>query len=140
MPNKNDCVFCKIINGELPAERVYEDERVLSILDIAPANKGHLLVIPKKHYKTIIEMPEEELFAMISIVKKVGKSLFDALHADSFNVHINTGRAAGQLVEHAHIHIIPRFKDDELSFNYDAKKYEPMEMKNIATRIRKAMR
>lgn len=144
MANKNNCVFCKIVSGELPAERVHDDERVVAILDISPANKGHVLVIPKKHYETFDKVPEEELYATIAVVKKFVQGVITALHAEGVNVHVNSGPAAGPLVKHIHVHIIPRFKDDglsSLSLIYDAKKYtDPKEMKDFAQRIRKAVK
>jgi len=139
----NDCIFCKIVNGELPAERLYDDDRIIAILDIYPANKGHVLVIPKKHYETFDKVPEEELYATISIVKRFVQSVITALHAEGVNVHVNSGPAAGPLVKHTHIHIIPRFKDDGLSglsLTYDAKKYETGELKDYATKIKRAMK
>lgn len=137
----NNCVFCRIVSGELPAERIYDDERVVAILDLAPANKGHALVIPKKHYKTFEELTEVDLQALIAVAKKVARGMLSALHADGVNVHINSGRAAGQLIDHAHIHVLPRFKDDGLAFGYDAKKYaDQNEMRDFAQRIRKAVK
>jgi histidine triad (HIT) family protein len=140
----NNCVFCKIINGEIPAERLYDDDNVTVILDIAPANKGHALVILKKHYARMNEVPEEEMHAAISVVKMVSHGLIEALKAEGVNVHINDGRAAGPQVSHTHIHVIPRFMDDgltNLSLEFDAKKYaEPNEKKEYADKIRKAIR
>ncbi len=107
------CIFCKIINQEIPAYRVYEDEQVLAFLDIKPVNPGHTLVIPKKHYQNLEEIPEEELKYLITVVKKVAYLLKTKLGLAAYNLSVNNGRAAGQEVEHLHFHLIPRDAHDQ---------------------------
>jgi histidine triad (HIT) family protein len=109
-----DCIFCKIVKGEIPSSRVYEDEKTLAFLDIAPVQKGHTLVITKNHYETIADIPEEELKELITAVKKVSKAVKKGANADGFVVSMNNGKASGQEVPHAHFHIIPRFNQDGL--------------------------
>ncbi len=107
-----DCIFCKIINQEIPAAVIYEDEAALALLDIHPHAWGHAMVLPKKHYPTILEVPNEELGALFAAVKKVTAAEKKALHPDGFTIGINHGEVSGQAVPHLHIHILPRFRGD----------------------------
>lgn len=132
-----ECIFCKIVDGKIPAAKVYEDDTVISFLDILPANKGHCLVIPKKHYETLLDIPDEELANLIKTVKKVTKALSLSIGNGSFNIIMNNGKIAGQLVNHAHMHIIPRFKGDRLRIKWSHKKYMDKEMQNVQEKIKK---
>ena len=132
-----DCIFCKIINGKIPAAKVYEDSRVISFLDIMPANKGHCLVLPKKHSQTLVEMSEDDLIATIKAAKKVASALSLSFGNGSFNIVMNNGKEAGQLVNHAHMHIIPRFQKDRLRIKWSHLKYEGDEMKEYTEKIKK---
>lgn len=105
-------IFEKIINGEIPSFKVYEDEETFSFLDINPANYGHTLVIPKKPYKNIYELPEDLAGKLFQSVQKIAIAVKKAVEADGINIVMNNESSAGQIVFHAHIHIIPRFKDD----------------------------
>jgi histidine triad (HIT) family protein len=107
-----DCLFCKIIAGEIPSEKIYEDKDIFAFLDIKPLTKGHTLVIPKQHVKNLYEMPDEILHKVISGVKKIGTSLKKNLGADGLNLEMNNDAPAGQVIFHAHIHLIPRYKGD----------------------------
>ena len=109
-----DCIFCKIVKGEIPCSKVYEDENIFAFLDMAPVHKGHTLVIPKKHFETILDIPEQELKELILAVKKVAIAVEKGVDADGFVVTMSNKKAAGQVVPHAHFHIIPRFEDDGL--------------------------
>ena len=109
-----DCIFCKIVKGELPCYKIYEDDNFLAFLDIQPISKGHTLIIPKKHYNTFAETPAELLAKMIQVVHKIGQAVKKATNADGFNIGLNNGSAAGQIIMHTHFHIIPRFNDDGL--------------------------
>ncbi len=110
---KNDnCIFCKIANGEIPSRTVYEDDSFRVILDNGPATKGHALVLPKDHYADLFEIPEDVAAAAIVTAKKAAALLKEKLHADGLNIVQNNGEAAGQTVPHFHIHIIPRYVDD----------------------------
>ena len=131
------CIFCKIINGKIPSAKVYEDDNVMSFLDILPANKGHCLVVPKKHYETLLDIPDEDLANLIKATKKITKALTLSIGNGSYNFIMNNGKIAGQLVNHAHIHIIPRFKGDRLRITWSHKKYVDKEMKSIQEKIKK---
>ena len=131
------CIFCKIVKGKIPAAKVYEDGKLISFLDIMPANKGHCLVVPKQHYETLLEVPDEDLGILINAAKKVAKALSLSVGNGAFNLVINNGKAAGQLVAHAHIHLIPRFKGDRLRLQWSHKKYEDKEMQEFQEKIKK---
>lgn len=107
------CVFCKIISGEFSSYKVYEDENVLAILDLSQTTYGHTLVMPKKHYADILAIPSDELEYLVTKTRDIARTLVDKLNAQGFNLLINTGAIAGQTVEHLHIHIIPRYSDDD---------------------------
>ena len=132
-----DCIFCKIVNKEIPAAVVYENENVISFLDIMPANKGHCLVVPKKHCETLLDISDEDLDELIKAVKKVSKALSLSIGNGAYNVVMNNGEEAGQLVQHAHIHLIPRFKGDRLRLNWSHKKYEDKEIDEYKEKIKK---
>ena len=106
------CLFCKIANKEIDSKIIYEDEFSIAFLDINPSQKGHLLVIPKKHYQNLGEVPEEELAKLFETVKKMTKLLERRLNVSSFNIGWNHGKDAGQVINHLHIHIIPRYPND----------------------------
>lgn len=129
------CIFCKIAAGEIPSYKVYEDDDVLAFLDIAPVNPGHALVIPKKHYANLEEIPEEELVKIIKVVKKVGKSVKEKLDAQGYNVFVNNDPAAGQIIPHLHFHIIPRKEGDGLGL-WPQGKYAEGEADEIAGKFK----
>ena len=132
-----DCLFCKIVAGKIPAAKIYEDEKVLSFLDIMPANKGHCLVVPKKHSQTLVEMEDKELSATFLAAKKIARALSLSFGNGSFNLVMNNGKEAGQLVNHAHIHIIPRFQKDRLRIKWSHLSYGDDEIKEYADKIKK---
>jgi histidine triad (HIT) family protein len=133
-----DCVFCKIVAGEIPSDKVYEDQTVLAFLDINPVNIGHSLVVTKNHYKDIYETPYEEIAEVTKAVKKVSESL-KKIGADGVNVAMNNGQAAGQVVPHMHIHVIPRYVNDGFEMWHGKRGYAPGEMQEIAEKIAKAL-
>lgn len=110
---KNDnCIFCKIANGEIPSRTLYEDERYRVILDMGPATRGHALVLPKEHFENLYEIPDEWAAGALAAAKKVAGLMKDKLGTDGLNLVQNNGAAAGQTVMHFHMHIIPRYKND----------------------------
>ena len=133
----DDCIFCRIIDGKVPSAKVYEDSYVIAFLDIMPANKGHCLVVPKIHSATLVEMEDQNLAATIIAAKKIAKALSLSFGNASFNMVMNNGREAGQVVNHAHIHIIPRFQKDRLRIKWSHLKYENDEIKEYAEKIKK---
>ena len=132
--NMSDCLFCKIIQGDIPADRIYEDEQVLAFLDIHPVNTGHTLFIPKQHADNLLETPDENLAHLMQIVKKIAPSILRAVQAEGFNLGVNTGSIAGQVIFHTHIHVMPRFSKDGHDMWHEK---EIGDLTNIAERIRK---
>ena len=108
------CIFCKITSGEIPAEKVYEDDNFIGILDVNPKAEGHTLIIPKKHFKTLLDMPSSLGNELLDAIKKIGLDLIEKRKAEGFNLVVNNFEPAGQVVAHAHIHIIPRKTNDDV--------------------------
>jgi len=108
----NDCLFCKIIAGEIPAKKVYEDDNFFAFLDINPVNLGHTLVVPKQHFVNIFDIPETTTTQIGPVIKKLAQAVKDGTQADGVNIVINNETAAGQIIFHAHVHIIPRYLND----------------------------
>lgn len=131
-----DCIFCKIVEGQIPSVKIYEDENVFAFLDIGPLSEGHTLVIPKKHFTKIHECPAEITAQIGAVLPKVAGAVFKALKADGYNVLCNNGRASGQLVEHIHFHIIPRMTGDGVFTQWNAKKYPAGKIEKLAEEIR----
>jgi histidine triad (HIT) family protein len=111
---EENCRFCKIARKELPASRIYEDERVMAFLDIRPLSEGHSLVIPKKHYETIYDAPDEEIGRLFRVVKKVALAVKKSVNAEGITISQHNGTAAGQAVLHLHVHVIPRYQKQKL--------------------------
>jgi len=133
-----DCIFCKIIRGEIPCDKVYENDKVLAFLDISPVSKGHTLVLPKKHYENLQQIPENLLCDLIKAVKKIAPATLKPTNAPSFNLIVSNGKEAGQEVPHIHMHIIPQLgKDTQINLPHG--KYKDSEMEKIADKIRKAL-
>ncbi len=107
-----DCLFCKIVSGEIPSYRVYENEAVYAFLDINPASEGHTLVAPKKHFNSFTDLGAEDIAALFEAAKKVTLALEKAFSANGMNIGVNNGEVAGQEVPHVHVHVIPRKKGD----------------------------
>ncbi|UCD04594.1 MAG: HIT family protein [Candidatus Woesearchaeota archaeon] len=130
-----DCIFCKILRGEIPAKKVFESEDVLSFLDINPVNPGHTLVIPKKHYLFITQIPDGELSALMSVVKKIAGVVLDATKAEGITISQLNGKAAGQIVPHVHFHIIPRYENDKMDNHWPTQKLDDEQFNNIQRKI-----
>ena len=136
----SDCIFCKIIAGEIPSTVVYEDDAVLVFMDIGPIIKGHALVVSKKHYDPVTETPDQILAKLHLVAKRVAVAQMNGLGADGVNIMQNNGKAAGQEVPHIHVHVIPRFIGDGHHWNWNAKKYEDFdEMTELARKMRNCL-
>ncbi len=129
-----DCIFCKIAKGEIPCNKVYEDESTLAFLDIEPVAKGHTLVIPKKHFETMDEMDEETVLATQKTVQKIAKALLK--FNKGYNVIQNNKPEAGQEIPHIHYHIIPRNKEDEIFFTWPKMETSKEELLELKTKIK----
>lgn len=109
----SDCIFCKILAGEIPSYKLYEDENTFAFLDAFPGTRGHSLVIPKTHYQDLFDTPEDVYSQLISTAKKVANALKKAFQFDGMNLFQTTGKAAGQTVYHIHVHLFPRWMGDQ---------------------------
>lgn len=135
----NDCVFCKIVRGDLPSFKVYEDEKTLAFLDIHPVNPGHTLVIPKaENTRNIFDVSSEDWIATTEVARKIAHAVEKAVDADGVNIMMNNRSNAGQVVDHPHVHVIPRFKGDGLS-PWPHGSYQAGEAESTLKKIRAAM-
>lgn len=132
---QDNCIFCKIIAGEIPSYTLYEDERFKVILDVGPATRGHALILPKDHYANLYELPEETAAEVIKLAKKMMAQMTDKLKCDGFNIVQNNGEAAGQTVNHFHMHLIPRYKNDGEILKYIAGEPGAEELEQIKSII-----
>jgi len=131
----SDCLFCKIIAKEIPSASVYEDDFVYAFLDIKPVNPGHVLVVPKAHSVNLLDMTEETLVAVARTTQRIAKAVCEAVGTDAFNLEMNNGAVAGQVVPHAHLHIVPRRADDGLT-HWPGHPYAEGEGEKVAAKIR----
>jgi histidine triad (HIT) family protein len=131
-----DCIFCRIAAGEAPAARVLETPAVLAFLDIAPVNYGHTLVIPKSHYENLLDLPDGLWTEMGQVCRRVAQALRATLSAQGFNLDMNNFAAAGQVVFHAHLHVIPRYYTDGLQL-FPQESYKPGEMEKTGEQLRR---
>ena len=115
----DNCIFCKIANGEIPAATLYEDDDFRVILDLGPASKGHALILPKAHVAYIYEISDEMAAKAMILAKKMATKMTDALKCDGFNIVQNNGEPAGQTVFHFHMHLIPRYKGDKVGITWE---------------------
>ncbi len=135
-----NCLFCKIISGEIPATKVYEDEKTFAFLDINPVNQGHTLVVPKKHSTNIFDIGKEDLCAVAETSQKIAKAIKESIKPDGVNVISNNERAAGQVIMHSHTHIVPRFTDDGFR-NWPGTPYKnDEEAEEVANKIKDRMK
>jgi histidine triad (HIT) family protein len=132
----NDCLFCKMVAGQIPVTKIYEDDVVLSFLDIGPVSDGHALVIPVQHFEKLHDCPSELLGKVCARLGRIAAAVAKAMNSDGYNVLCNNGRAAGQLIEHLHFHIIPRNSGDGVFDHWPAYKYEKGKIEKIAVKIR----
>ncbi|MEI3340164.1 MAG: HIT family protein [Eubacterium sp.] len=128
-----NCIFCKLANGDIPTNMIYEDDMFAVILDASPATRGHALILPKEHAANIYELSEETASRIFVLAKKMAAKMTELLKCDGFNIVQNNGEVAGQTVFHFHMHLIPRYKGDgneeKLCWNHQT--FTPEEMKEI---------
>ena len=131
-----DCIFCKILNGDIPSNKVFENDNFIAILDAFPANVGHTLVIPKKHFANIFEIDENTLKECHVIAKNIAEAIKKAFNISDINILQNNGELAGQTVNHFHIHVIPRVKDDNVVIKSSPVNIDSDKIKNIVDNIK----
>ncbi|MBO5199374.1 MAG: HIT family protein [Lachnospiraceae bacterium] len=137
---QENCIFCKIAAGEIPSATIYEDEVCRVILDIAPAAKGHAILLPKKHFANIFEIDKETAGSILYTASRVAAAMKEALGCDGINLLQNNGPAAGQTVFHLHIHIIPRFENDGLLPTWEQGSYADGEAAEVAQKIQNCLK
>ncbi len=135
----NDCIFCKIASGQIPSETIYEDSDFRVILDLNPAAKGHALILPKKHFKDIMDLDDDVSSKVLKLAAKIGKAMMEGLGCGGFNIVQNNGILAGQTVFHFHVHIIPRYEDGPKIAQWEPQKSTPEELEKTAQSIKAAM-
>ena len=127
----DNCIFCKIANGEIPSKTLHEDEEFRVILDLGPATKGHALILPKNHYKNVYELPDDAAASVMKLAKKMAVTMTEKLSCDGFNLVQNNGEAAGQTVFHFHMHLIPRYENDGQQIGWAAGESTPEELEAV---------
>ena len=132
---KEDCIFCKIVNGEIPSKTLYEDEEFRVILDLRPATSGHALIIPKELAANLYELPDEDASKVLVLAKKMATIMKEKLSCDGLNLVQNNGEVAGQTVSHFHLHMIPRYLDDGQNINWVPGESTPEGLEEIKNRI-----
>jgi histidine triad (HIT) family protein len=132
-----DCIFCKIASGQIPSAKIYEDEVVVAFLDIGPISDGHTLVMPRQHVEKVHSCPPELLGQIWARLGKIAGAVASAVDAEGYNVLCNNGRAAGQVVDHLHFHIVPRRASDGVFTQWPSYKYRPGQVEIIAEKIKK---
>jgi len=133
-----NCIFCKIVKGEIPAEKVYEDDYTFAFLDINPGNPGHTLIIPKEHTENLYTISDEVLCRVMISTRKVALAVKHGMDADGIHLVVNNEKPAGQIIFHFHIHIVPRFVEDDFKWGVH-KSYKESEIKEIAEKIKKEL-
>lgn len=131
----DNCIFCKIANGEIPSKTLFEDDEFRVILDLGPAAKGHALILPKDHYANLYELPEETASKVMLLAKKMAVQMTDKLKCDGFNLVQNNGEVAGQTVFHFHMHLIPRYKNDNQTIGWKPGEPSQEELEEIRAQI-----
>ena len=134
-------IFCKIIDGEIPSTRVYEDDDVLAILDISQTTRGHTLVMPKQHYESLLSCPKEVLTKVMLVAQRIGQAEVSILGAKGVNYLANCGEAAGQTVPHFHVHVIPRYVGAQGGFRIEmqTQKVNMLELHDLADQIKESL-
>ena len=133
---RDECIFCKIANGEIPSATLYEDNDFRVILDLGPASKGHALIIPKEHYANLYELDDELASKILVLAKKMITKLTDILGCDGYNIVQNNEEAAGQTVFHFHMHMIPRYKGDKVGLGWHMGKLEEKDKEEILNKLK----
>ena len=132
----DNCIFCKIANGEIPAATLYEDENFRVILDLGPASKGHALILPKFHAANIYELPDEMAAKAMILAKKMATAMTESLKCDGFNIVQNNGECAGQTVFHFHMHLIPRYKGDNVGITWNPGELTDEDKEEILSKVK----
>ena len=133
-----NCIFCKVLAGEIPSEEVDSDERTVTVMDINPATRGHVVVITRTHAENLFELDDEDLLAAMQTVRRVAQRMRETLDPAGFNILHNIGRAAWQSIFHFHVHVVPRYEDDPLELPWVPEPADPADLARVADQIRTA--
>src|SRR3989338_3688227 len=133
--NPSECLFCKIVKGEIPSKKIYEDSDSFAFLDINPANRGHCLVVPKKHFENIYDVDDRALEKVIITTKNLSKLVKEKLQCNGINIVKNNERHAGQIVSHLHFHIIPRYENDNVVITYQRVQLSDADFEDIKKKL-----
>lgn len=132
---KDNCIFCKIANGEIPSKTLYEDECFRVILDLSPATRGHALILPKDHAASLYDLPDETAAAVLVLAKKMAVTISERLECDGLNLVQNNGEVAGQTIPHFHLHMIPRYVDDGQTLGWVPREVSQEELEEIRKKV-----
>ena len=133
------CIFCRIANGEIPSQTVYEDEDFRVFMDVNPASPGHMLIVPKAHYENLYELPEELAAKAMVLAKRMAQAAKEAYHPEGLNVVQNNGEVAGQSVMHYHLHVVPRYKGIGQFNAWEGQSTDPKEIETMADKLKKQL-
>ena len=136
----DNCIFCMIANGEIPSSTIYEDDDFRAILDLGPAAQGHTLILPKEHFRNLLDIEDETAGKAICLAKRLASAMRETLHCDGLNVVQNNEEAAGQTVFHFHMHVIPRYDGDDAGIGWNIHESDPEELKALAECIKAGLK
>ncbi|HKR73100.1 MAG TPA: HIT family protein [Candidatus Nitrosocosmicus sp.] len=135
-----NCIFCRIIQKDIPNAIIYENDKFLAFMDKYPINHGHTLIVPKQHYGNILEMPAELVGEMYSLIPKLANAITSVIESDGFNINQNNGKSANQIVPHVHVHIVPRYSAEKVKGQWPTRKIAKMqELQNLAQKITESL-
>lgn len=134
------CIFCRIVQKDIPNAIIYENDKFLAFMDKYPINHGHTLIVPKQHYGNILDMPFDIVGEMYSLVPKLAKAITNVIESDGFNINQNNGKSANQIVPHVHVHIVPRYSAEKVKGQWPTRKIAKMqELQELAQRITESL-
>jgi histidine triad (HIT) family protein len=136
VPATSDCIFCKVLAGDIPSEVVDSDERTVAVMDINPATRGHVVVITREHAENLFDVSDEDLLAVMQMARRVAERMKQTLEPGGFNILHNIGRVAWQSIFHFHLHVIPRYEDDPLQLPWMPAPGDPAALASIAETLR----
>jgi histidine triad (HIT) family protein len=135
-----NCIFCRIIQKDIPNAIIYENDKFLAFMDKYPINHGHTLIVPKQHYGNILEMPAELVGEMYSLIPRLANAITSVIESDGFNINQNNGKSANQIVPHVHVHIVPRYSAEKVKGQWPTRKIAKMqELQNLAQKITESL-
>jgi histidine triad (HIT) family protein len=137
VPATSDCIFCKVLAGDIPSEMVDSDDRTVAVMDINPATRGHVVVITREHAENLFDVSDEDLLAVMQMARRVAERMKQTLEPGGFNILHNIGRVAWQSIFHFHLHVIPRYEDDALQLPWMPAPGDPAALASVAQTLRR---